>query len=149
MLTITFALTGGVFGVLMTTGIVSLGSMVGFVTVLGIAARNGIMMISHYKHLQEHEGEPFGVRLVLRGAEERLVPILMTALTTGLALLPLILAGGQPGNEIEYPLAVVIMGGLITSTVLNLCVVPALYLLLGAPIASTAQPGLEAVAPTS
>ena len=133
MLTITFALTGGVFGVLMTTGIVSLGSMVGFVTVLGIAARNGIMMISHYKHLQQHEGEPFGVALVLRGAEERLVPILMTALTTGLALLPLILAGGKPGNEIEYPLAVVILGGLITSTVLNLCVVPALYLLLGAP----------------
>jgi Cu/Ag efflux pump CusA len=138
LLTITFALSGGVIGVLLTNGIVSLGSLVGFVTVLGIAARNGIMMISHYKHLQEHEQEPFGIELVLRGAEERVVPILMTALTTGLALLPIILAGGKPGNEIEYPLAVVILGGLLTSTVLNLCVVPPLYLLLGAagPLAS-------------
>ena len=131
MLTITFALTGGVFGVLLSGGVVSLGSMVGFITVLGIAARNGIMLISHYKHLQTEEGEAFGPNLVLRGSEERLVPILMTALTTGLALVPLILAGGKPGNEIEYPLAVVILGGLITSTVLNLFLVPALYLLLG------------------
>lgn len=131
MLTITFALTGGVLGVFLTGGVLSLGSLVGFVTVLGIAARNGIMMVSHYRHLQEHEGEPFGLGLVLRGAEERLVPILMTALATGLALLPLIVAGDQPGNEIEYPLAVVILGGLVTSTILNLCVVPGLYLLLG------------------
>ena len=132
MLTITFALTGGVFGVFLTGGIFSLGSLVGFVTVLGISARNGIMLVSHYRHLEQHEGEPFGLSLVLRGAEERLVPILMTALTTGLALLPLIIAGGKPGNEIEFPLAVVILGGLVTSTILNLCLVPALYLLLGA-----------------
>jgi len=131
MLTITFALTGGVFGVLLTGGVVSLGSLVGFVTVLGIAARNGIMMVSHYRHLEAHEGEPFGPSLILRGAEERLAPILMTALTTGLALLPLIVSGNSPGNEIEYPLAVVILGGLVTSTILNLCLVPALYLLLG------------------
>lgn len=131
MLTITFALTGGIFGVLFSGGVVSLGSMVGFVTVLGIAARNGIMMISHYRHLEVSESEPFGTHLIMRGAEERLVPILMTALTTGLALVPLILAGGKPGNEIEYPLAVVIFGGLITSTILNLALVPSLYLLFG------------------
>jgi Cu/Ag efflux pump CusA len=132
MVTITFALAGGVFGVLMTGGVLSLGSLVGFVTVLGIAARNGIMMVSHYRHLEQYEGEKFGPTLILRGAEERLAPIMMTALATGLALLPLILAGGKPGNEIEYPLAVVILGGLVTSTILNLCVVPALYLLFGA-----------------
>lgn len=131
MLTITFALTGGIFGVYLSGGVVSLGSMVGFVTVLGIAARNGIMMVSHYRHLEEHEGEQFGVKLILRGAEERLNPVLMTALTTGLALLPLIFAGSRPGNEIEYPLAVVILGGLVTSTILNLGMVPTLYLLLG------------------
>jgi len=131
MLTITFALTGGIFGVMLTGGIMSLGSLVGFVTVLGIAARNGIMLISHYRHLEQEENEPFGVALILRGTEERLAPILMTALTTGLALLPLIVNGDQPGSEIEYPLAVVILGGLLTSTVLNLSLVPALYLLLG------------------
>jgi CzcA family heavy metal efflux pump len=131
MLTITFALTGGIFGVLLTGGIMSLGSLVGFVTVLGIAARNGIMLVSHYRHLEQEEGEPFGIALVLRGSEERLAPIMMTALTTGLALLPLIVNGNQPGNEIEYPLAVVILGGLLTSTVLNLTLVPSLYLLFG------------------
>ena len=132
MLTVTFALTGGVVAVFVTGRILSLGSLVGFVTVLGIAARNGIMMVSHYRHLEQHEGEPFGLNLILRGAEERLSPILMTALATGLALLPLVMAGSRPGNEIEYPLAVVILGGLVTSTMLNLCLVPALYLLLGA-----------------
>ena len=136
MLTITFALTGGIFGVLFSGGVVSLGSMVGFVTVLGIAARNGIMMISHYRHLELSEGESFGINLVLRGAEERLIPILMTALTTGLALIPLIINGSEPGNEIEFPLAVVILGGLLTSTLLNLALVPALYLLLGRGVAS-------------
>jgi CzcA family heavy metal efflux pump len=131
MLTITFAITGGIFGVLLSGGIMSLGSLVGFVTVLGIAARNGIMLISHYRHLEEVEGEPFGVGLILRGSEERLSPILMTALATGLALVPLVYGGGKPGSEIEYPLAVVILGGLLTSTLLNLALVPALYLLFG------------------
>jgi CzcA family heavy metal efflux pump len=130
MLTITFALTGGVFGVLLTGGVVSLGSLVGFVTVLGIAARNGIMLVSHYRHLEVVEGERFGLALVLRGSEERLAPILMTALATGLALLPLVISGARPGNEIEYPLAIVILGGLVTSTLLNLALVPALYLLI-------------------
>jgi CzcA family heavy metal efflux pump len=130
-LTIPFALVGGVFAVMFTSGVVSLGSMVGFVTVLGIAARNGIMMVSHFRHLETQEGMPFGVDLVLRGAEERLAPILMTALATGLALLPLAITGNKPGQEIEYPLAVVILGGLITSTVLNLFLLPPLYAWLG------------------
>ena len=131
VLTIPFALVGGVFAVLFGGGVVSLGSLVGFVTVLGIAARNGIMLVSHYRHLEEEEGEPFGPGLVIRGAEERLAPILMTALATGLALVPLALAGNKPGHEIEHPMAVVILGGLITSTVLNLFLMPSLYLAFG------------------
>ncbi len=123
-----FALVGGVLGVLATGGVLSLGSIVGFVTVLGIAARNGIMLVSHYRHLEQEEGAPFGRDLVLRGAAERLSPILMTASVTALALLPLIVWGDQPGHEIEYPLAVVILGGLVSSTVLNLFLMPALYL---------------------
>jgi CzcA family heavy metal efflux pump len=130
-LTIPFALIGGVIAVMFTGGTLSLGSVVGFVTVLGIAARNGIMMVSHYRHLEHEESEPFGLSLVLRGAEERLSPVLMTALTTGLALVPLAIAGNQPGHEIEYPLAVVILGGLVTSTLLNLFLLPPLYLAFG------------------
>lgn len=130
-LTIPFALIGGVVAVMLTGGILSLGSLVGFVTVLGIAARNGIMMVSHFRHLEREEGEPFGIELVMRGATERLAPILMTALATGLALLPLVIAGNKPGHEIEYPLAVVILGGLFTSTLLNLFLLPPLYAKLG------------------
>ncbi len=122
-----FALVGGVLAVVLTGGVLSLGSLVGFVTVLGIAARNGIMLVSHYRHLENAENEPFSRAMVLRGAEERLAPILMTALATGLALLPIVLGGNQPGQEIEHPMAVVILGGLFTSTVLNLFVMPALY----------------------
>ncbi len=130
-ITLPFALIGGVFGALMGGGVLSLGSLVGFVTVLGIAARNGIMLVSHYRHLEQEEGEPFGPALVARGSEERLAPILMTALATGLALVPLILAGNKPGHEIEHPMAVVILGGLVTSTVLNLFLMPSLYLAFG------------------
>lgn len=129
--TLPFALVGGGVGVLLTGGLVSLGSLVGFVTVLGIAARNGIMLVSHYRHLEDHEGQAFGSELVRRGSEERLAPILMTALATGLALLPLVLGGQRPGHEVEYPLAVVILGGLVTSTLLNLFVIPSLYLRFG------------------
>jgi len=127
-LTLPFALIGGVGGAFIGGGILSLGSLVGFVTVLGIAARNGIMLISHYRHLEQEEGEPFGLNLVLRGAEERLAPILMTASCAALALLPLVLRGNIPGHEIEYPMAIVILGGLVTSTLLNLFLMPALYL---------------------
>ena len=129
--TIPFALIGGVVAVLFTGGVLSLGSLVGFVTVLGIAARNGIMMVSHFRHLHTDEGEPFGTGLILRAAEERLCPILMTALATGLALLPLVISGNKPGHEIEYPLAVVILGGLLTSTLLNLFLLPPLYAKFG------------------
>jgi CzcA family heavy metal efflux pump len=130
-LTIPFALIGGVIAVWLAGGMISLGSLVGFVTVLGIAARNGIMLVSHYRHLQLEEGVPFGFELVTRGAQERLAPILMTALATGLALLPLLVSGNKPGHEIEYPLAIVIVGGLVTSTILNLFLLPPLYLLWG------------------
>ena len=105
----------------------SLGSLVGFVSVLGIAARNGIMLISHYRHLETEEGMPWGRELILRGAEERLAPILMTALVTALALLPVVFSGNAAGHEIEHPMAVVILGGLATSTLLNLLLLPALY----------------------
>ena len=126
-----FALVGGVVGVALTGGVLSLGSLVGFVTVIGISARNGIMLLSHYDHLRRFEGEEFGPRLILRGAEERLVPILMTALCAGLALLPLVVAGDKPGHEIEHPMAIVILGGLVSSTLLNLLLLPALYARFG------------------
>ena len=126
-LTLPFALIGGVVGAFLSGGVLSLGSLVGFITVLGIAARNGIMLLSHYRHLEREEGVIFGPGLAQRGAEERLAPILMTAACAGLALLPLILKGNVPGHEIEYPMAVVILGGLISSTLLNLFLMPSLY----------------------
>ena len=132
-LTLPVALVGGVLATLFTDRIISLGSLVGFLTVLGIAARNGIMLISHYQHLEHREGMPFGRELIIRGAKERLAPILMTALATALALLPLAVAGSIPGHEIEHPMAVIILGGLVTSTLLNLFVVPFLYLRFGRP----------------
>ena len=142
-LTLPFALIGGVAGVLLTGGVLSLGSLVGFVTVLGIAARNGIMLVSHYRHLEEVEGVPFSRELVLRGAEERLAPILMTALATGLALVPIILGGIKPGQEIEHPLAVVILGGLVTSTLLNVFLLPPLYARFGRRIESAVAGEVE------
>jgi Cu/Ag efflux pump CusA len=133
-LTLPSALVGGVLAAyLVGDGIISLGSLVGFLTILGIAARNGIMMISHFQHLERAEGMAFGPELVLRGARERLSPIMMTALATGLALVPLVVAGSIPGHEIEHPMAVVILGGLVTSTLLNLFLVPSLYLRFGKP----------------
>ncbi len=126
--TLPFALVGAIAAAFMSTGILSLGSLVGLVTVIGIAARNGIMMVSHFRHLESVEQMPFGADLVMRGAEERLAPILMTALATGLALLPIAFGGDKAGQEIEHPLAVVILGGLVTSTILNLFLLPPLYL---------------------
>ncbi|HXD11053.1 MAG TPA: efflux RND transporter permease subunit, partial [Anaerolineales bacterium] len=137
--TLPWALVGGVLTAYLTGGILSLGSLVGLLTILGIATRNGIMMISHFQHLEEEEGVPFGPELVLRGARERIAPIMMTALTTGLALVPLVIAGNIPGQEIEYPMAIVILGGLITSTLLNLLVVPTLYLRFGKSRQAAAQ----------
>jgi CzcA family heavy metal efflux pump len=130
-LTLPFALIGGVMAAWLGGGVLSLGSLVGFVTVLGIAARNGILLVSHYRHLECEEGRAFGMETVLQGSEERLLPILMTAATAALALLPLVLKGDVPGNEIERPMALVILGGLVTSTLLNLFLVPALYARFG------------------
>jgi Cu/Ag efflux pump CusA len=127
VLTLPFALAGGILFVLLSGGVLSLGSLVGFVTVLGIAARNCIMLISHYRHLESEEGLPFGRELILRGAQERLSPILMTALAAALALLPIIVGGNRPGQEIEHPMAVVIVGGIVSSTILNLFLMPVLY----------------------
>lgn len=132
--TLPFALVGGVMAALASGGVLSLGSLVGFVSVLGIAARNGIMLISHYRHLEVEEGMAWGRELILRGAEERLAPILMTALVTALALLPVVLSGSAAGHEIEHPMAVVILGGLATSTLLNLLLLPALYAQYGRPV---------------
>lgn len=137
--TLPWALVGGVLAAYFTGGVLSLGSLVGLLTILGIATRNGIMMISHFQHLEEQEGEPFGPGLVQRGARERIAPIMMTALTTGLALVPLAIAGSIPGHEIEHPMAIVILGGLVTSTVLNLLVVPSLYLRFGKARVKTAS----------
>ncbi|MFF2031466.1 efflux RND transporter permease subunit [Arthrobacter sp. NPDC058192] len=128
MLTLPVALVGGVIAAHMSGGILSLGSLVGFLTVMGIAARNGILLINHCQHLEQFEGMPFGRDLVLRGAAERLSPILMTTLATALALVPLVVMGARPGHEIEHPMAVVILGGLVTSTQVNLFIVPSLYL---------------------
>ncbi|MEN8583208.1 efflux RND transporter permease subunit [Arthrobacter sp. KBS0703] len=133
ILTLPIALVGGVFAAFLGGGVLSLGSIVGFLTVMGIAARNGILLINHCQHLEKYEGMHFGPELVLRGAGERLSPILMTTLATGLALVPLVVLGNIPGHEIEHPMALVILGGLVTSTLLNLFVVPSLYLRFGKP----------------
>ncbi|MGA2866155.1 MAG: efflux RND transporter permease subunit [Verrucomicrobiota bacterium] len=123
-----FALIGGVLAVFATGGSLSLGSLVGFVTLFGITTRNSIMMISHFEHLVQEEGLTWGLDAAIRGASERLLPILMTALVTALGLLPLALGAGEAGREIEGPMAMVILGGLLTSTALNLLVLPTLAL---------------------
>ncbi|AII54541.1 hypothetical protein N008_21685 (plasmid) [Hymenobacter sp. APR13] len=131
ILSLFFAVSGCLLAAFLTGGVLSLGSIVGFITVLGVAARNSIMLVSHYRHLEVEEGMPFGKELIIRGSLERISPIIMTALTSVLALLPIILAGNEPGSEIEHPMSVVILGGVITSTVLNLLGMPALYWAFG------------------
>jgi CzcA family heavy metal efflux pump len=137
MLNLPLALIGGIVGVYVSGGVLSVASLIGFITVFGIATRNGIMLVSHVRHLQEQEGVTEFREAVRRGATERLVPILMTALAAGLALIPLALGGGKPGNEIQTPMAIVILFGLLTSMLLNMIIVPALYLRFGRPV--TAQ----------
>jgi Cu/Ag efflux pump CusA len=128
-----FALVGGVAAVYLAGGVLDVGSLVGFVTLFGITTRNGIMMVSHWQHLHEEEGMPWGPELVYRGARERLAPVLMTALVTALGLLPIAIGTGEAGREIEGPMALVILGGLATSTAMNLVVLPALYRRFGQP----------------
>ncbi|MEM1294046.1 MAG: efflux RND transporter permease subunit [Verrucomicrobiota bacterium] len=131
MLNIPLALMGGIILNNLLVGTVSVASLVGMITLAGIASRNTIMMISHYLHLMKHEDEVFGRDMIIRGSLERLVPVTMTALTAGLALIPLVLAAGQPGKEILHPMAVVIVGGLVSSTLLDMAVTPAVFYLFG------------------
>ncbi|KFI23848.1 multidrug transporter AcrB [Nitrosococcus oceani] len=131
MLNLPLALIGGVVGVYFSGGILSVASIIGFITLFGIATRNGVMMIAHIHHLVERERVRDPMTAVIRGAKERLIPILMTALATALALIPLALGAGEPGSEIQAPMAMVILFGLLTSTALNMMVVPALYLRFG------------------
>lgn len=133
MLNLPLALIGGVGGVYLAGGTLSIASTIGFITLFGIATRNGIMLVSHIRHLREHEGVTDLRAAVERGARERLLPILMTAMAAGLALIPLALGGGKAGSEIQTPMAIVILCGLMTSTLLNMIVVPTLYLRYGEP----------------
>jgi Cu/Ag efflux pump CusA len=131
MVNLPLALIGGVVGVFLSGGVLNVATMIGFITLFGIATRNGIMLVSHIHHLMEEEGVTDFRAAVERGARERLVPILMTAMAAGLALIPLALGGGQSGSEIQTPMAIVILCGLVTSTFLNMAVVPTLYLRYG------------------
>jgi Cu/Ag efflux pump CusA len=127
LLNLPLALIGGVLSIWLTSGILSIPAIIGFITLFGVATRNGILLVSRFRALQE---EGFGIReTVMTGSVDRLSPILMTALTAGLALIPLAIAGDLPGNEIQSPMAKVILGGLLTSTLLNIFVVPVVYFL--------------------
>jgi HME family heavy-metal exporter len=131
MLNVPLALIGSVVAVFLTGGTFSVATLVGFITLAGIASRNSIMMISHYIHLVEHEGEVFGKPMIIRGSLERLVPVLMTALVAALALIPLTLDPQAAGKEIFYPVATVILGGLISSTLLDIIVTPVVFYTFG------------------
>ena len=131
LLALPSTLIGGVAAVAMTGGTLTLGAMVGFVALFGMAARNTILLVSHYDHLVREERLPWTLQTALRGAEERLTPVLLTSVLTALALLPVALQLHEPGHEIEGPMALVILGGLVTSTGLNLLVLPTLALRYG------------------
>jgi Cu/Ag efflux pump CusA len=146
MLNIPLALMGGLYLTWRMVDNISIATLVGFIAVGGVAARNGIMMISHYLHLMRHEGEGFTPRMIVRGTQERLVPVLMTALSAGTALIPLLLAANEPGKEILHPVAVVIVGGLVSSTLLDLVVTPAVFWAFGRRAAERA---LQSNAPAS
>ena len=126
LLSLPSTLIGGVAAVALTGGTLTLGAMVGFVALFGMAARNTILLVSHYDHLVQQERQPWNLDTASRGAEERLTPVLLTALLTGLALLPVALQLHQPGHEIEGPMAVVILGGLVSSTLVSLVLIPPL-----------------------
>ncbi len=131
MVNLPLALAGGVVGVWMSGGVLSVASMIGFIALFGIATRNGIMLVSHITHLRDEEGVSDHREAIVRGAMERLAPILMTAQATGLALVPVALGMGEPGSEIQAPMALVILAGLLSATALNMLVVPAAYWVFG------------------
>ncbi|KYG62344.1 multidrug transporter AcrB [Bdellovibrio bacteriovorus] len=131
MITIPFAFIGGIILLFFTDRTITVASLVGFITLCGVASRNGIMMISHYLHLMKYEGEIFSKEMIIRGSQERLVPVMMTACVASLALLPLVFAKGEPGSEILHPVAVVIVGGLITATLLDIVLTPTLFYRFG------------------
>lgn len=131
LLNIPLACVGALILTYFMVGTVSVATMVGLITLCGIATRNTIMMISHYLHLMMNEGEAFTHEMIVRGSLERLVPVMMTALTAGLALIPLVIAAGEPGKEILFPVAVVILGGLVSSTLMDMAVTPAAFMLFG------------------
>jgi len=140
MINLPLALVGGVAGVYLAGGVLSVASLIGFITLFGIATRNGIMLVSHIRNLQEAEGVTDLRQAVLQGASERLAPILMTALAAGLALVPIATGMGQPGSEIQAPMAIVILFGLLSSTALNMVVVPTAYFQFGALAPGRRQP---------
>jgi predicted RND superfamily exporter protein len=131
MLNVPFALIGSVTAMAITREPFSVASLVGFISLTGIATRNGVLMVSHYIHLMTEERRPWSKELIIQGSQERVAPVLMTAVTAGLGLIPLVLSKGEPGKEILYPVAVVILGGLITSTLLDFFVTPAVFYRFG------------------
>jgi HME family heavy-metal exporter len=131
MAAVPMAFIGSVAALVLTGQTLTIASIVGFISLAGIASRNGILLLQHYLHLVKHEGESWTHEMILRGGLERLAPVLMTALTAGIALVPLVLAAGEPGKEILYPVATVILGGVISSTLLDFFVHPALFWLFG------------------
>ena len=137
------SLAGGVLAAFVTGGVISLGSIVGLLAVLGVSARHGMLLITHYQRLEAQEGNPFGIDLILRGASDRLQPILASSVATIAALLPIIVLGQVPGLEIVQPMAVVMIGGLIASSCVALLAVPSLYLLIGAKADRQADLGLS------
>jgi len=147
MAALPMAFIGSVVALVITGQTLTVAAMVGFISLAGIASRNGILLLNHYLHLVQHEGETWSREMIIRAGQERLAPVLMTALTSGIGLVPLALAAGEPGKEILYPIATIIIGGLITSTLLEFLVRPALFWSFGVRSASRVVKRDQAVVP--